>query len=430
MGWDINGNMNKKLLHKTAATYLVFSILILLVAAPLFYYVTRHLYIQEADDTLVLHKKEFIKYSLPGLNEADIAIWNKLNRNVNLSPAGGYRADSIYSKTYYDTLEAEHEPYRELLSSVELHGKPYTYMARINLVESEDLMISLALLFVVLIIILLVGLFIISNRQSKRIWKPFYTALEQMESFEIDKNKTLSFSGTDIEEFNRLNNSIKNLIEKNTAIYKSQREFIDNAAHELQTPLAVFQAKIDNIIQGTDITEEQSEILGSIHENISRLNRLNKNLLLLSNMEEDSYHAKQPILLNTLVEKQLDFFREQATAKNITIVTHLEQPLEISSNPVLAEILVNNLFLNAIRHNIKNGQVQVSIQNNQLIFSNTGAAGALDSQKLFKRFSKNNPSGQGTGLGLSIIKRIAQLNGWTVNYIFTDNLHLFSVQFA
>jgi signal transduction histidine kinase len=296
-------------------------------------------------------------------------------------------------------------------------------------VEKEDLMKSIAILFLVIISLLLVGLFVITKRLSINLWKPFYETLNQIENFEIDKSNHPKFTETNIEEFNRLNNSIEKLITKNTSIYHSQREFIENAAHELQTPLAVFQAKIDTLIQNADFTQEQYKMLSSLNDSVSRLNRLNKNLLLLSKMENDIYNENQTVNLKEAIEKHFDFFAEQAKAKNLFIKTAINEAVTVKSNPVLAEILISNLFLNAIRHNVSNGQVLVTLSNNSLKFSNTGQSQTLVADKLFNRFSKSNPSEQGNGLGLAIIKKIADLNNWKISYSFANNFHSFSVAF-
>ena len=421
--------MTKKLLHKTSSVYLLFSAVLLIVTAPLFYYITERLYIEETDETLLLHKNEFEKYSLPTLKTADIQNWNKYNRNIKIEPLKNSSKDTIFYNSYYDALDAEIEPYRELNSSILIEGNPYTYSARINLVEKEDLMKSIAILFLVIISLLLIGLFVITKRLSINLWKPFYETLNQIEKFEIDKANHPKFTETNIEEFNRLNNSIEKLITKNTSIYHSQREFIENAAHELQTPLAVFQAKIDTLIQNADFTQEQYKILSSLNDSVSRLNRLNKNLLLLSKMENDIYTEKQTINLNEAIGKHFDFFTEQAKAKNLIIKTEMKEAVAVKSNPVLAEILISNLFLNAIRHNVGNGQVLVTLSNHSLTFSNTGQSQTLIADKLFNRFSKSNPSEQGNGLGLAIIKKIADLNNWKISYSFENNFHSFSVAF-
>jgi len=421
--------MSKKLLHKTSKAYLIYSVLILIISAPIFYYATERLYIKEADDTLLLHKKEFLKYATSTLKYEDIPLWNSFNRNAKIDSVKQLTKDTIFFSSYYDTLDAEIEPYREINSPVNIQGKQYTYLERINLVETADLVKSIVILFLAVILILLIGLFLITRKLSLNLWKPFYKTLQQIETFEIDKTKQPDFSSTDIEEFNRLNTSIQKLIEKNTVIYKSQKEFVENAAHELQTPLAVFQAKIDTLIQRSDVTQEQSEILSSLNENVSRLNRLNKNLLLLSKIENDSYSDKQSISLTNYIQKNLDFFTEQAKAKSLIIKMELQKDFEIKSNPVLAEVLISNLFLNAIKHNIEGGQIIIAIKENKIVFSNSGQPSPLITDKLFKRFSKSNPSEQGTGLGLSIVKKIANINNWTITYNFDKNLHSFSVCF-
>ena len=421
--------MNKKLLHKTSTVYLLFSVILLIVSAPLFYYITERLYIEETDETLKLNKNEFLKYSLPTLTTAEIQNWNKYNRNIKIERFKNSGNDTIFYHSYYDTLDAETEPYRELNASILIDGKPYTYSARINLVETEDLMMSIAILFLLIISLLLIGLFVITKRLSINLWKPFYETLNQIEQFEIDKSIQPKFTETNIEEFSRLNKSIEKLINKNTSIYHSQREFVENAAHELQTPLAVFQAKIDTLIQNADFTQEQYKMLSSLNDIVSRLNRLNKNLLLLSKMENDIYNKKQTINMNEAIEKHFDFFTEQAKAKNIIIKTEMKEAVAVKSNPVLTEILISNLFLNTIRHNVSDGQVFVTLSNHSLTFSNTGQSQTLVADKLFNRFSKSNPSEQGNGLGLAIIKKIADLNNWKISYSFANNFHSFSVTF-
>jgi len=153
------------------------------------------------------------------------------------------------------------------------------------LVENEDFIISISILFAVITFLLLLGLIIITKKMSINLWKPFHDTLQQIERFEIDKSKQPQFLDTEIEEFNRLNLSIAKLIGKNKIIFDSQCEFVENAAHELQTPIAIFQAKLDTLIQRSDITQEQSELLSSLIDSVSRLNRLNKNLLLLSKID-------------------------------------------------------------------------------------------------------------------------------------------------
>ncbi|SEA42923.1 Signal transduction histidine kinase [Flavobacterium gillisiae] len=421
--------MTKNLLYKTSKAYVLFSVLLLLVSAPLFYYSTKKLYIDETDDTLILHKNEFVKFTIPTLKANEIANWNKYNRNSKITAFKNIKTDTLFYKSYHDILDNEIEPYRELNATITIENKPYTYMGRISLVETEDLMKSIAILFLSIISLLLLGLFVITKRLSVQLWKPFYKTLAQIEQFEIDKSNLPQFPATTIAEFKRLNASLEKLIVKNTSIYRSQREFIENAAHELQTPLAVFQVKIDSFVQTATFTENQYQELSSINEAIGRMTRLNKNLLLLSKLENDNYSQKQTITIQEVIHKNIDFFTEQAAAKNITIQLHLTENPIVQSNPVLVEIMISNLFLNAIKHNKVGGIIEVNTSHAALFFSNSGQSKALITDKLFNRFSKSNPSDHGNGLGLAIIQKIATTNNWTVSYTFEDQLHQFKVQF-
>lgn len=422
--------MRKKLLNKTLRIYVLFSVFILIISAPVFYFLTERLYIDDADEALLLRKNEFINYSAPVMKTADITVWNKVNRDIKIeTPGAGLLKDSIYFTYYLDSLVNENEPYRVLVSPVTIDNNSYHLKARINLVESEDLIENIAFLFFIILALLLTGLFFITKRLSNKLWKPFYAILQQIEQFDVDKSTPPKTIETSIDEFHRLFISINHLIERNTEIYRSQREFVENAAHELQTPLAVFQAQLEMLMQHPDLTPNQAEVLVKLTETSARLNRLNKNLLLLSKIDNSQFAEKEEISIKKVVEKQLHFFVEQAEEKNISIKKDLHTESTVTSNPALVEILVSNLLLNAIRHNTQDGVVIVTLEQNKLIISNSGNSQAISSEKLFQRFSKTNPSAKGSGLGLAIVKKIADLNNWTIKYVFDKNFHSFTLKF-
>ena len=231
--------------------------------------------------------------------------------------------------------------FRELNTPISIEGEPFTLSIKVNLLESEDLILSIALLFMTILILLLFGLFFINKKLSLKLWKPFYDTLQQIENFDVDKHIQLQFPSSDIQEFNRLNSSIDTLIKRNIKIYENQREFVENAAHELQTPIAIFKAKIDTLIQRSDITEGQSEILTSLNHIISRLNRLNKNLLLLSKIEKQQFKETENFSIQALIENQFDFFIEQAEQKNIKISTSFQHDFNLNANKGLTEILID-----------------------------------------------------------------------------------------
>lgn len=419
---------NKKLLLKTTNSFLVYAVMVLLIAAPVFYYICQWLYVYETDEVLLFHKGAFIKESHKNYSAADIAAWNKYNPNISIGPDMGLNNDSIVGEMLLEAVANDKEPFRILYAPIDINGKRYTYVEKRNLVEMEGMVFSIAAMFLIIIIILLTGIIWISKKTASKIWKPFYNTLNQIENFEIDKNNPPNFIPTGIDEFERLNKSLERLIEKNTAIYKSQREFIENAAHELQTPIALFQTKLDTL-QQLDLDKEQSLLVGSLNKDVYRLNRLNKNLLLLSKIDNEMYVEQDSFVLNEYIEKHLDFFTEQAKSRNLKINIDFKENLIVKGNSTLTEVLINNLFLNAIRHNIKDGLINIILENNTLKFTNTGSKIPLTEQNIFNRFSKVNPSSQGNGLGLAIIKKICNINHWNIRYIFNNNLHIFEITF-
>ncbi|MFC4510209.1 sensor histidine kinase [Flavobacterium buctense] len=424
-----NGKMNKKLLQKTLNYYFIYAVVILITLAPVFYIISNILYEDDANEDLYAIKKQFDTFTKDDLTLKDITLWNKFNKDVNLQKFNGITTDSLFDHSYYDSLNKENEPYRVLNAPVKIEGKPFTFSARINMVEKENLIGSTVVLFISILVFLIIGFLLITKYISSKLWLPFYVALDKLEQFEIDKTTSVNLIQNTTEEFNRLNNAIEKLIHKNSSIYNSQREFIENAAHELQTPIAIFKGKIENILQRKDLNQEQFQIIDDLNNTTSRLVKLNKNLLVLSKIESNSYHEKQQVNVSEIINNQIVFFNEQAKSKEIEININCNEKVIVNANPFLVEILVNNLFINTINHNVNGGQINVNLTSKGLIFSNTGALLPLKTERMFERFSKSNPSSKGNGLGLSIIKKIVDANSWAINYSFKDRFHNFEVTF-
>jgi len=425
----INGKMDKKLLQKTLNFYFIYAIIILITVGPLFYIISNFLYEDDANEDLFAIKKQFDKFTKEDLTIKDVALWNKFNRDVNLQEFNGQLKDSLFEHSYYDALNKENEPFRVLNSPVKIEGKWFTFSAKINMVEKENLIGSTAILFISLLLLLIIGFFIITKIISKKLWQPFYVALDKMEQFEIDKSTSVKLIQSTTEEFNRLNNAIDGLIYKNSKIYQSQREFIENAAHELQTPIAIFKGKLENILQRKDLNSEQFKLIEDLDNTTTRLVKLNRNLLVVSKIDNNTYNKIDKINLNEIINNQLTFFSEQALSKKITITTELAEEIVVDSNHILAEMLISNLFLNAINHNVLKGKIFVKLTKDRIIFSNTGALQPLQTEKMFERFSKSNPTSQGNGLGLSIVKKIVDTNQWIINYHFKEDFHTFEIVF-
>jgi signal transduction histidine kinase len=420
----------KKLLTKTLSYYTIFASLMLLLTSPVFYFLSEKLYIDDVDEAIHLRKIEFVQNNLPALTVKEIPVWNKFNRDIHLlNDTVSEKKEVIIDRFFYDTLDVEWEPYRVLYSDIKIENRPYTMMIRLNLVESEDLMKTTALLYIITLIVLLVVIIIVSKIISDRLWKPFYETLLVINDFNIEQHLLPPFTSGNTKEFEQLNHALQKLIEQNIMAYQTQKEFTENASHELQTPLAVFQSKLDLLLQNPSLTEEQALIIQQLYEASSRLSKTNKNLLLLAKIENKVFTQKENISIDRLINEVLPYFGEQAEEKEISSTVRFENPLVVFAHKGLSEILINNLLLNAIRHNSEKGKILIHLKNNELIISNTGNGEALQNDKLFKRFSKISENAHSSGLGLAIVDQICKLNGWKVTYYFENNLHHFSISF-
>ncbi|SKC19667.1 sensor histidine kinase [Dyadobacter psychrophilus] len=423
-------NVKRKLLHQTLRGYGLYAVLILLLSTPFFYFLIQKLHLDDVDEGLVLRADEFKLHILPGLNASEIDQWNRFNRDMKILKEPVIKGDSLSFQFYYDSLITELEPYRVLLSPVKIGNLPYTLSVKNDLIESEDLIMSLALLYSGLLVVLLAGLFYITKYYSNRLWLPFYNTLDSIEQYEIDKTHKPDLPDPAIQEFSRLNQSVQNLIDRSKVTYENQQEFIENAAHELQTPLAVLHAKLDSFLQLPDLTASQLAALSPLYDLLARLNRLNKNLLLLSKIDHQSYHTAERFDLALVIEKTIDFFEDQATEKNIRFEHVKLESHWVVYNMALVEILVSNLLLNALTHNREYGVIHIELKGSTLIISNTGATSTvLAAEKLFQRFAKTGSASKGNGLGLAIVKKITDLYGWMIGYSFEDGLHCFKVRF-
>jgi len=224
-------------------------------------------------------------------------------------------------------------------------------------------------------------------------------------------------------EFSDLNNALIQLTKRNHQSYISQKEFTENAAHELQTPLAIIRTKLELLMQPSELTVEQAELIGELYDATDRINRLNKSLLLLSQIENTGAFEQQPINLEQLIARALDQYMEAFQNKSITPVVTGTSPT-LLSNSALMEILISNLISNAARFSIKGGSVHVQLTDHELIISNTGDS-LLNPGKIFNRFHRESTQKNGTGLGLTISKQICKVLGFDLQYSYTDNIHTF-----
>ena len=334
-----------------------------------------------------------------------------------------------FTDAYRDTLlfmqnERDYEPARLLESVFEMEGKYYSLMVVTSMVEEDDLVKELFFSLLWLYCGLILSIVLLNSLLHRKIWKPFYKLLSQLGNFSLEKDTPVRTVPSRIVEFQLLNTQIEKLLRRSVDTYNSQKEFIENTSHELQTPLAISINKLELLVENNHFTEPQLEELGSVIDNLERLTRFNRSLLLLSKIGNQQFPELEIINFNQLVRELATEFQDLAEHRNLGLEIKEGPSLQHRMNRDLATILVSNLLKNALLHGTTGSKVEVEFLQDRLQISNSGVDQALDPESLSARFRKTGINNRSNGLGLSIAKAIADRFGLDLSYAYTGK-HVF-----
>lgn len=379
----------------------------------------RQIVFKAEKDSTILQQKTF--------DEGFFSV-NKISEEEALSFKDTYEDTEIYAQDADDEAP-ELEPVRILTTVFEQNGNFYQLKIFNNMVEEDDLVKELLWDAAGLYVLLIFSILMINNIVLQKLWKPFYELLDELKNYRLGISKSFPNTETKTKEFSDLQDAVTTLLQYSEKSYEQQKEFIGNASHELQTPLAIAISKLELLIEKENFTENQAEKIAEIMEIIERLVRLNKSLLLLTKIENKQFFDNQEIKVNSIVEKNIEDLSDIAEFKEVEIVFSENSELLVKADAALINIIVSNLLRNAIFHNIKSGKVEVKIDAKKLSVLNTGTDHSLSHEKIFTRFQKSEQHQSGSGLGLAIVKAIAELYDFSVSYDFKNGMHEFSVNF-
>lgn len=317
---------------------------------------------------------------------------------------------------------------RALIFSVKVGNQYYTAFVSKSEEETEDLLVVIMSLTAGMILLMLGILFLANRLLLRRIWQPFYRTLEGIWAFNLSSRQLLPVETTDIDEFRRLDEAARQMTGQISRDYEMLKNFTENASHEMQTPLAIINSKLDLLIQDTRMREEHHQPVQAMYDAISRLRQLNQSLLLLTKIENNQFAQTESLDLAPLIEQKLLQLEDPLKARQLEVHRELSG-VRVAINSYLADILLNNLLINAIRHNKTAGHVDIRLQEYSLRISNSGPAPSFDPKTIFDRFVKGAHSG-GTGLGLAIVRQICDNCNISVGYSYSGETHTIEVVFS
>lgn len=418
-----------KLLHYTYRKLSLLFIALMATWGVLFYYAIVDEVVDETDDTLENYAYLLIKKVLHDPSTLDtqgnlmsVYAFRPLTEEEGLN----YR-EVFYDSSIYIELEGEYEPVRAMKTAFRTaDGQFYELTLMISTMERDDLQEAmlwyLSILFLLLLICTSIGIRLVLGS----VFRPLHRLLEWLQLIQPGKPVPALDNPTQIREFRQLSEAAEDMAGRSYKAYEEQKQFIENAAHELQTPLAIVRGKVELLAECECFSEAQMKELDAIYSTLGRAVKLNKSLLLLSRIENGQFSDTEDVDVDELVDNLLPDLMDIYEHKDIRLERQRgDKPFVIRCNPSLAQILVSNLLKNALLHNQDGGSLQVVTTPDSLQVRNSGEA-PLDQEKLFRRFYHSiKGKKDSNGLGLAIARTIAQSASLGLEYAWEDGMHVF-----
>jgi len=418
-----------KLLHYTSLRNLLFASLLTLISIPVFYILLNNIFVNSIDRDLRMQAAQLPSTLSIIKTEADLRLWQQLDNDLEIKPLDSvqYR-DQPFTIEKKPTQQATLEDFRVLQKRVEIMGKPYVVGIESSLFEKEDLIQAILIIQFGILLLLLAGTVAINYMIHKRIWRPFYQTLAYLKSFNIESDSSQQPQPPKILEFKELSHSIQQLSIRVRQAFYSQKEFIENASHELQTPLTVLKFKLELLLQDNALSGKQGTLIADMYREIDQMQQLNSHLLLLSKIENRQFASEETFDVQELIVEVTDELALLVQAKNQKLqqVYCQQRVVLVGANRTLFKIMVGNLLTNAIQYSASGSIIVINLWSNALQMSNPGMPLGIEPDKIFKRFVRHNQQ-KGNGLGLSIVQTIASYHGYNITYDYREGNHQFKI---
>lgn len=416
-----------KLTKHIALHYIGMTSIVLIISVPVFYFILQRIMWNNIDEDLQ-SQRQWIESQLQKTSPDNFV---SFNNNILIRHGQFSENERLFNEKLYVSYDNEIVPYRIIEFNTTANGEKYAVRIQKSLLESEDILRAIVTMQLSVLLILLAVLVLINRNLNYNVWTPFYKTLDKLKKYRIDHDEFIDLPDVPINELNDLNKSLNDLTNHNREIFIAQKEFTENASHELQTPLAIIQSNLDLLWQTSPLSKEQADLIQNLTETNTRISNLNKSLLLLAKIDNKQFTDVKPIDIKQLTDKIISRYYENFIQSNITLSQNTSLSATVFADETLMEILISNLISNTLRYTPVNGTVDINTTKDSFKIGNTAKNNQpLDSKKLFRRFQKQEENSKnGIGVGLEICRRICIQYGYDIQYNFSEGKHWFEVRF-
>lgn len=222
------------------------------------------------------------------------------------------------------------------------------------------------------------------------------------------------------DELRELADTIDGLLARLEAAFDAQRRFVANVSHELRTPLAMMRTRLDVAVAKPDGVPPQTQALDAgLRKDLARAEALLESFLVLARAQHGVVTEGTIVSLDQLVIDAISSRHAQIAEQHIDVRTTLGR-VDVAGSETLLARMVENVIENSVRHNHRQGTVDIVCENTggaaRLVVESGGPV--LDQQRVarlaqpFQRLgAERTGSSNGHGLGLSIVAAVADAHG-------------------
>ena len=255
------------------------------------------------------------------------------------------------NKMIFMEYDNDMEPYRVMQTGFIGPDKNYYSLEiRTSTVEEDDLIYDLTISLIALYFFILISVLLINLFGLNKAFKPFKKIINQIQQYRVDETKSYDEIETNVKEFVILQDNFKEMIRRNEQVFNQQKLFIENASHELQTPLTIALNRLDLMLDDDKLSEKQLTDLADTKNTLWRMVNLNKSLLMLSRIENQQFSEKAEVNFTQITKELIDDYEPFFESKNIQFKLINNAEFITEFNPDLARILVSNLIRNTVKH--------------------------------------------------------------------------------